>query len=82
MWRRYIAEYQVNCKDANVLVRYKMYALALKSVVTLKVHLFHEDQKVYKCGDTLVSFGLKVDKTADMFNSLALTGIIADTLIA
>ena len=37
------------------------WAIALKSVVTLKVHLFHEDQKVYKCGDTLVSFGLKVD---------------------
>ena len=31
----------------------KMYALALKSVVTLKVQLFHEDQKVYKCGNTL-----------------------------
>ena len=60
----------------------KMYALALKIVVTLKVHLFHEDQKVYKCGDTLVSFGLNVDKTADRFNSLALTGITADTLIA
>ena len=50
MLRRYISEYQENCKDANV-----------PSVVTLKVHLFHEDQKVYKCGDTLVSFGLKVD---------------------
>ena len=39
----------------------KMYALALKRVVTLKVYLFHEEQKVYKCGDTLVSFGSKVD---------------------
>ena len=60
----------------------KMYALALKSVVTLKVQLFHEDQKVYKCGDTLVSFGLYVDYSADRFNSSALTGITADTLIA
>ena len=60
----------------------KMYALALKSVVTLKVQLFYEDQKVYKCGETLVSFGLYVDYSADRFNSSALTGITADTLIA
>ena len=60
----------------------KMYALALKSVVTLKVQLFYEDQKVYECGDTLVSFGLYVDYSADRFNSSALTGITADTLIA
>ena len=40
------------------------------------------DQKVYKCRDTLVSLGLKVDYTAERFNSLALTGITADTLIA
>ena len=32
--------------------------------------------------DTLVSLELKVDYTADRFNSLALTGITADTLIA
>ena len=37
---------------------------------------------MYKCRDTLVSLGLKVDYTADRFNSLALTGITADTLIA
>ena len=55
------------CGVSSELQRYKrpcavkMYALALKSVVTLKVHLFHEDQKVYKCGDTLGSFGSKVD---------------------
>ena len=29
----------------------------VKKFVTLKVHLFHKDQKVYKCRDTLVSFG-------------------------
>ena len=28
---------------------------------------------MYNCGDTLLSFGLKVDYTADRFNSLALT---------
>ena len=37
---------------------------------------------MYKCRDTLVSLGLNVDYTADRFNSLALTGITADTLIA
>ena len=29
----------------------------VKKFVTLKVHLFHEDQKVYKCRHTLVSLG-------------------------
>ena len=37
---------------------------------------------MYECGDTLVSFGLYVDYSADRFNSSALTGITADTLIA
>ena len=59
-----------------------MYALALKNFVNLKVHLFHEDQKVYKCRHTLVSLGLRVDYTAVRLNSLALTDITADTLIA
>ena len=54
----------------------------VKKFVTLKEHLFHEDQKVYKCRHTLVSLGLRVDYTADRFNSLALTDITADTLIA
>ena len=40
-----------------------------------------EDQKVYTCGDTLLSFGFKVDYPADWFNSLALTGIAEDTHI-
>ena len=60
----------------------KHVCVGVKKFVTLKVRLFHEDQKVYKCRDTLVSFGLKVDYTADRFNSLALAGITADTLIA
>ena len=58
-----------------------MYALALKSLLPRR-YTYFEDQKVYKCRDTLVSLGLKVDYTADRFNSLALTGITADTLIA
>ena len=60
----------------------KHVCVGVKKFVTLKVHLFHEDQKMYKCRDTLVSFGLKVDYTAYRFNSLELTGITADTLIA
>ena len=46
----------------------KHVCVGVKKFVTPKVHLFHEDQKVYKCRDTLVSLGLKVDYTADMFN--------------
>ena len=60
----------------------KHVCVGVKKFVTPKVHLFHKDQKVYKCRDTLVCKGLKVDYTADRFNSLALTGITADTLIA
>ena len=60
----------------------KHVCVGVKKFVTLKVHLFHEDQKVYKCRHTLVSLGLRVDYTADRFNSLALTDITADTLIA
>ena len=56
--------------------------VGVKKFVILKVHLFHEDQKVYKCRRTLVSLGLRVVDTADKFNSLALTDITADTLIA
>ena len=39
----------------------KHVCVGVKKFVTPKVHLFHEDQKVYKCRDTLVSLGLKVD---------------------
>ena len=46
--------------------------------VVLLLSVSEEDQKVYNCGDTLLSFGFKVDYTADRFNSLALTGIAAD----
>ena len=60
----------------------KHVCVGVKKFVTLKVHLFHEDQKVYKCRHTLVLLGLRVDYTADRFNSLALTDITADTLIA
>ena len=60
----------------------KHVCVGVKKFVTLKVHLFHEDQMVYKCRHTLVSLGLRVDYTADRFNSLALTDITADTLIA
>ena len=60
----------------------KRVCVGVKKFVNLKVHLFHEDQKVYKCRHTLVSLGLRVDYTADRFNSLALTDITADTLIA
>ena len=60
----------------------KHVCVGVKKFVTLKVHLFHEDQRVYKCRHTLVSPGLRVDYTADRFNSLALTDITADTLIA
>ena len=60
----------------------KHVCVGVKSSVTLKVHLVHEDQKVYLCGDTLLPFAFKVEYTADRFNSLALTGIAADTLIA
>ena len=49
--------------------------------VVLLLSVSEEDQKVYNCGDTLHSFGFKIDYTADRFNSLALTGIAADTLI-
>ena len=59
----------------------KHVCVGVKKLVTLKVHLFHEDQKVYKCRHTLVLLGLRVDYTADRFNSLALTDITADTLI-
>ena len=54
----------------------------VKKFVTLKVHLFRKDQKVHKCRHTLVSLGYRVDYTADRLNSLALTDITADTLIA
>ena len=60
----------------------KRVCVGVKKFVNLKVHLFHEDQKVYKCRHTLVSLGLRVNYTADRFNSLALTDITADTLIA
>ena len=49
--------------------------------VVLLLSVSEEDQKVYNCGDTLLSFGFKIDYTADRFNLLALTGIAADTLI-
>ena len=39
------------------------------------------EEEVYNCGDTLLSLGFKVDYTVDRFNSLALTGIAADTHI-
>ena len=32
----------------------KHVCVGVKKFVTPKVHLFHEDQKVYKCRDTLV----------------------------
>ena len=60
----------------------KHVCVGVKKFVTLKVHLFHEDQKMYKCRHTLVLLGLRVDYTADRFNLLALTDITADTLIA
>ena len=43
----------------------KHVCVGVKKFVTLKVHLFHEDQKVYKCRHTLVLLGLRVDYTAD-----------------
>ena len=49
--------------------------------VVLLLSVSEEDQTVYNCGDTQLSFGFKIDNTADRFNSLALTGIAADTLI-
>ena len=49
--------------------------------VVLLLSVSEEDQKVYTCGDTLLSFWFKVDYTADWVNSLALTGIAADTHI-
>ena len=49
--------------------------------VVLLLSVSEEDQKAYNCGDTLLSFRFKIDYTADRFNSLALTGIVADTLI-
>ena len=49
--------------------------------VILLLSVSEEDQKVYNCWDTLLSYGFKVDYTADRFNSLALTGIAADTQI-
>ena len=49
--------------------------------VVLLLSVSEEDQKVYTCGDTLLSFGFKVDYTADWVNSLVLTGIDADTHI-
>ena len=76
MWWYHISEHRWKRSCAiNVCV-------GVKKFVTLKVHLFQEDQRVYKCRHTLVSPGLRVDYTADRFNSLALTDITADTLIA
>ena len=49
--------------------------------VVLSLSVSEEDQKVYTCGDTLLSFGLKVDYIADWVDSLGLTGIAADTHI-
>ena len=49
--------------------------------VVLLLSIEEEDQKVYNCGDTLLSFRFKVDYTADRFYSLALTGLAADTHI-
>ena len=66
-------------RKTNWLYGTPMYKMRLKAP---NHNLFHEDQKVYKCRHTLVSLGLRVDYTADRFNSLALTDITADTLIA
>ena len=35
--------------------------------VVLLLSVSEEDQKVYNCGDTLLSFGFKIDYTADRF---------------
>ena len=58
-----------------------MYALALKSLLPRRYTYF---TRIRRCinAETHWFVRLKVDYTADRFNSLALTGITADTLIA